>query len=304
VADIREQAAVLALAHATSGPWHRTAALIEAVGSAVRIVERQWDGFEDVDRREAEELVGRLEPKLVDSYRFLIAGLAQSRVRTVTILDEDYPANLRDVFNRPPLLFIKGDLRPDDERAVAVVGTRNPSKRGLDEASRLATDLAHLGVTVLSGLARGIDSAAHRATLQAGGRTIAVMGAGITHRIYPPENDMLAAEIQEHGALVSQFWPDSPPIHYHFPMRNVVMSGMAAGTVVIEAGPTSGAKMQARLALEHGKRLFLVDSLVMAQSWARTYAQHPATVVVRSVSEITETIDRLTRPAKQLSLGS
>lgn len=303
VRDVREQAAVLALANATTGQWHRTAALIEAAGSAVRLTERDWSGFERVDRDHAEELVGRLKPDAIATFARLILQLGREGVLTITVLDPDYPTNLRDVYNRPPMLFIRGELLAQDERAVAVVGTRKPSEAGLDQARRLASELARRGVTVLSGLARGIDSAAHQAALEAGGRTIAVMGAGIAHRIYPPENEGLAARIQEHGALVSQFWPDAPPIHYHFPMRNAVMSGMATGTVVIEAGPTSGAKLQARLALEHGKRLFLVDSLVMAQPWARRYAEHPATVVVRSVGEIIDTIDRLAHPAKQLSFG-
>jgi DNA processing protein len=155
---------------------------------------------------------------------------------------------------------------------------------------------------VLSGLARGVDTAAHEAAIKAAGRTIAVMGTGIL-QVYPRENVRLAEAIARQGALVSQFWPDAPPTPYSFPMRNAVMSGMAIGTAVIEAGPKSGAKGQARLALAHGKRLFLVESLVSAQEWARRYAEHPATIVVRSADEILPQVERLVSPARELSVS-
>jgi DNA processing protein len=156
-------------------------------------------------------------------------------------------------------------------------------------------------VTVLSGLARGIDATAHQAALDAGGRTVAVMGTGID-RIYPAEHQSLAEDIVRSGALVSQFWPDAPPTKVSFPLRNVVMSGMAIGTVVVEASETSGARMQARLALEHGKRLFLVGSLVMHEDWAKRYAARPGTMAVDSVEDILDVLVAMGRPAKQLTL--
>ena len=128
------------------------------------------------------------------------------------------------------------------------------------------------------------------------------MGTGI-ERIYPSENEGLADEIRRNGALVSQFWPDAPPTRKSFPMRYVVTSGMAVGTVVVEAGPTSGAKMQARLALDHQKRLFLVESLVLHEEWAQRYASDSATTVVRSVTDILQVLVDLARPAKQLTFG-
>jgi DNA processing protein len=127
-------------------------------------------------------------------------------------------------------------------------------------------------VTVVSGLARGIDTAAHSGALAAGGRTIAVVGTGIT-RTYPNENTQLCEEIAASGAVVSQFWPSAPPASYTFPKRNVTMSGIAQGTAVIDASATSGAKMQARYALEHGKKVFLLSSLVKRYEWAERYAQ-------------------------------
>ncbi|MBA3736660.1 MAG: DNA-protecting protein DprA [Actinobacteria bacterium] len=231
-----------------------------------------------------------------------IAQLEKEGVSLVTVLDEAYPTNLRLVYNRPPFLFVRGALRQEDERAVAVVGTRNASAEGRQQADRLARDLARAGVTVLSGLALGIDGAAHEATLDVGGRTVAVLGTGI-RRTYPRGHSDLARRIVEAGgALVSQFWPDAPPTKWSFPMRNVTMSGMAIGTVVVEASKTSGAKMQARLALEHEKRLFLVESLVMHEPWARRYAEKPGATVVQDVDDVLATLDAELRPVSQLSL--
>ena len=156
----------------------------------------------------------------------------------------------------------------------------------------------------MSGLARGIDGAAHSAALAAEGRTVAVLGTGID-RVYPPEHEHLAQRIvaSGRGALVSQFWPTAPPTRYSFPMRNVVMSGMAVGTVVIEAGRTSGAKLQARYALDHEKRLFLVKSLVLREEWAQQTAKHPLTTVVESAEDVLDVLVELAQPIEQLTLG-
>ena len=202
--------------------------------------------------------------------------------RLTTVIDDDYPLNLRAIFNPPPFLFYKGFLmQEEDVRSVAVVGTRNPTPQGRQRARTLARMLAESGVTVLSGLAMGIDTAAHEGALAAKARTVAVTGTGIL-RMYPKENEALAEEIAAAGAVVSQFWPMAPPSSHSFPRRNITMSGMGQGTVVVEASATSGAKMQARLALEHGKKVFLLKSLVRDYSWARTYLGRGATEVSSS----------------------
>lgn len=296
-----ERAAVLALVAATQGEWYRTATLIEYAGSAVRIVRQEWTGFEPFDVSQTAELAERVTPDTLRRYEALIQDYQSRGVHVITVLDDGYPLNLRQVYNRPPFLFVRGDLLDQDNRAVAVVGTRRPSERGLGEAARLSAELARSGVTVLSGLALGIDTAVHRAALDSEGRTVAVMGTGID-RIYPGDNEDLATTILGSGALVSQFWPDAPPTKYSFPMRNVVMSGMAAGTVVVEASATSGAKMQARLALDHGKRLFLVRSLVMQEEWALRYAKRPGATVVESVDDILDVLIALASPTEQLTL--
>jgi DNA processing protein len=300
--SVSERAAVLALVAATSGEWYRTAALIEDAGSALRLVRGDLGEFEAFDRDEAAAISGRVKDEDLSRYELMISEYESRGVRVITVLDRDYPTNLRHVYNRPPFLFVRGDLSEVDNRSIAVVGTREASDAGLDQATRLARGLSVNGVTVLSGLARGIDSAAHRSALASGGRTVAVMGTGID-RMYPKENSALAEEILTSGALVSQFWPTAPPTRFSFPLRNVVMSGMAIGTVVVEAGATSGARLQARHALEHGKRLFLVRSLVLHEEWARRYAERKGTMVIDSVDEVLDVLVELARPAVQLTLA-
>jgi DNA processing protein len=203
----------------------------------------------------------------------------------VTVLDAEYPRTLRLIFNLPPFLFVQGTIREVDLRSVAVVGTRRATDLGIRRAVSMARQLVAAGVTVVSGLARGIDTAAHTAALEADGRTIAVIGTGIT-QCYPKENRALADRIAKAGAVVSQFWPSAHPATWTFPRRNVTMSGIAQGTVVIEASATSGAKMQARLALQHGKKLFLLRSLVDTYPWAAKYATQRGAYVVEDVAGV------------------
>jgi DNA processing protein len=251
---------------------------------------------------EARALLARLTPEVIDDAAARVEReLAAAEVvgaRLVSVLDDAYPANLRLIPNLPPFLFVRGELLPDDARAVAVVGTRKPSPDGLRRAAHMARLLSESGVTVVSGLATGIDTAAHRAALQAGGRTIAVLGTGIT-KCYPWENAELAEQITGAGALVSQFWPTTGPATYTFPRRNVVTSGISQGTVVIEASATSGAKMQARLALQHGKRVFLIRTLVTEQPWARGYVERGAI----EVAEVGDVISHLA-PAERVAQAS
>jgi DNA processing protein len=217
----------------------------------------------------------------------------QTGARLVTVLDADYPSNLLLVPDLPPFLFIRGHVTEDDLRSVAVVGTRAVSDIGLSRARRMARELVEQAVTVTSGLAKGVDTAAHTAALDAGGRTIAVIGTGVT-RCYPAENRALAERIVDAGAIVSQFWPTRSPGRDTFPRRNRVTSGISQGTVVIEASSTSGAKMQARLASEHGKRVWLVQSLVTDQAWARAMVTEGR---AREITSARDVIEDLRAPA-------
>jgi DNA processing protein len=195
------------------------------------------------------------------------------------------------IHQRPPVLFLCGAGDARDAASVAVVGTRKASPQGLDQARDLAAGLAARGVAVISGLAAGIDTAAHTTALASGGRTVAVIGTGID-RAYPAQNAALQEEIAAKGLLISQFLPGSPPTKTSFPMRNAVMSGYALATVVIEAAYQSGARMQARLALQHGRHVFLMRSL-MQHDWARDYAERPAVTVVDNAQQVFEGLQRL-----------
>lgn len=214
-----------------------------------------------------------------------------------TVLDEDFPLNLRFIHNLPPFIFYRGDLDENaDARSVAVVGTRDASEEGTETALEISSELASQSITVTSGLARGIDTTAHNAALDAGGRTISVFGTGIT-KVSPVGNRELAERIvDEGGMLVSQFFPSAPGAQWTFGKRNEVTSGISQATVVVEASRTSGARMQARLAFEHGKRVFLFQPLVEREEWAhRMVTQRKASLVANTeeiVSQILEP-DRL-----------
>lgn len=199
-----------------------------------------------------------------------LAAAAAAGAQLTTALDTDYPANLRMVPDAPPFLFHRGHLDISDARSIAVVGTREATADGRARAARMARGLSDAGIVVVSGLARGIDTVAHTTALDRSQRTVAVIGAGIATKIYPPENTPLAERIiNSGGAIVSQFWPTDPPDQWRFPARNITMSGYTQGTVVIEASSTSGAKLQAQAARRHAKTVFLLRSLATAQPWAR-----------------------------------
>jgi DNA processing protein len=273
-------AALVALLRTGKRPWNVYAGMVEEAGDAFQILEQEQGllAQEQADRAGAE-----------------IARWDAEGMRLLTVLDHDYPENLRAVHDRPPLIFVAGRLKPRDARSIAVVGSRQASRQGQARARELAEHLAHKGYTVVSGLAAGIDAAAHTGTLDAGGRTVAVIGTGLRHS-YPPANAQLQRAIAAEAAVVSQFWPDAPPTRRTFPMRNAVMSGLALATVVVEASHTSGSRMQARLALGHGRPVFLPEPLVRAQPWAKELSARPGVHVVKTPVEITDVIGRLTEP--------
>jgi len=177
----------------------------------------------------------------------------------LTFWDAEYPEHLKRIYDPPPFLFLGGSLLPRDAAAVAVVGTRSPTAYGLRIAERFAMELAAKGITIVSGLARGIDTAAHGAALKAAGRTVAVIGSGIDN-IYPTENSGLAHRLAANGALMSEFIMGTKPDATNFPQRNRIISGMSLGTVVVETGVEGGAMITARLALDQNREVFAVPS--------------------------------------------
>jgi DNA processing protein len=181
-------------------------------------------------------------------------------ISIVTFQDELYPAKLLQIYDRPAFFYTQGKLLGDDIN-IAVVGSRLASTYGKYTTERISRELAALGVTVVSGMARGIDSAAHRGALAAHGRTIAVLGSGLDI-VYPPENKKLFAAIIEHGAVVSEFPLGTEPLAFNFPTRNRIISGMSYGVVVVEAGEKSGSLITAKLALEQGREVFAVPGSI------------------------------------------
>lgn len=218
----------------------------------------------------------------------------------LTAADPDYPENLRVVENRPPVLFVAGRLSLGaDRRSVAVIGTRQPSGRGRVLAREVALALASAGRVVVSGLAAGIDAEVHRAVLGLGdgsrgegreggerGRTLAVIGTGLAHA-YPPENAGLQAQIARSGAVISQFWPEAPPSRGSFPARNAVMSGIALGSVIVEASEHSGTRIQARHALAQGRVVVLMPP-ALKSVWARELAEQPGVVVAGDAADVVD----------------
>jgi len=189
--------------------------------------------------------------------------LQTQNIQVLTWVDDNYPIRLRDIDNAPPVLYLRGSIETNDEWAVAIVGTRRITPYGRQVAERIATQLANNGITVVSGLALGVDTVAHQSSLDAGGRTLAILGSGVD-RLYPPQNRSLAEKVIEKGALISDYAPGTPPEGSNFPPRNRIISGLSLATVVVEAGVKSGALITADFALEQGREVFAVPGNVFA----------------------------------------
>lgn len=221
---------------------------------------------------QAHLLAAGLSPKIAQNLAQLRTAVDLSRIqaqlehlqaRALTWEDADYPSRLRQIDQPPPVLYLRGELTPADEWAVALVGTRRVTSYGRQVTEHLAAALVQHGITIVSGLARGVDSVAHQAALDAGGRTIAVLGHGID-RIYPPENQRLAERILERGALISDYPLGTQPEAANFPPRNRIISGLSLAIVVVEAGRQSGALITADFAVEQNREVFAVPGNIFA----------------------------------------
>lgn len=248
------------------GSLARDARQIDLIGGPRAALERHLGLFAD----EAEQAASAA-----------LDGWERAGVIALSYRDARYPVPLRGLEPRPPLLFARGALSACDGSGVSVIGTRQPTAAGRRTAAAVAEALVGVGAPVISGLAIGIDTAAHRAALAAGGISVAVLGNGVD-RVYPPAN----AELQRrlHG-LISPFWPRQAPDRATFPVRNALMSGLTRATVVIEAGDRSGARIQARHALAQGRRLVLMSG-VLENDWARHLARHTLARVIEGTADL------------------
>ncbi|MBI4187774.1 MAG: DNA-protecting protein DprA [Chloroflexi bacterium] len=222
-------------------------------------------------------------------------------VTVLTWHDPDYPSRLKEIYDYPPLLYIRGSLLPEDEWSLAVVGTRRATVYGRQVTEELVTDLARNKITIASGLAKGIDSVAHHSALEAGGRTIAVFACGLDS-VYPPENAELARRIMQQGALISEYPLGTRPRAENFPRRNRILSGLSLGVLVTEAGETSGAMITARMALEQNREVFAIPgSILSPASNGTNHLIQDGAKLVRDYTDILEELN-LTAVAHQIEM--
>jgi DNA processing protein len=208
----------------------------------------------------------------------------QAGVKIIPFSSTSYPTRLRTIADPPPYLYVKGEIRAEDDKAVAVIGTRSASHYGRRVAGDLCRGLASLGFTVISGMARGIDGVAHDSALNAGGRTIAVLGSGVD-RAYPPEHQNLYHRISQNGAVISELPIGARPLAFNFPARNRLISGLAIGVVVVEATEKSGSLITAALAVEQGREVFAVPGEVGS---SRSRGAHR---LIRQGAKLVETVE-------------
>ena len=211
---------------------------------------------------------------------------ANSGYRTLSFLDADYPGQLRSIHEMPLLLWTQGLLQSDN-RAVSVVGTRKPEPWALNYVDLLVRGLSGKGISIISGLAEGIDTRAHQAALQSGIRTVAILGNGLDTS-YPKSNMQLQQEISKSGLLISQFKPNFKPTQFSFPMRNAIMSGYSSVSVIVQAGENSGTRIQGRVAVGHGRSVILSSQVARSTQWGAQLAEKPGVFVAKNVDEAIE----------------
>ncbi|MFN0159463.1 MAG: DNA-processing protein DprA [Bacteroidota bacterium] len=207
--------------------------------------------------------------------------------RTVTFWDKHYPENLKKIYDPPPVLFLRGSFQEEDKYSIAIVGTRTPTPYGTHLAEKFAAELARYGIPIISGLARGIDTVAHAATVKSGGRTIAVIGSGIDV-IYPPENKTLVDRILPEGAIVSEYVMGTKPDAGNFPRRNRIISGIALGTLIVETGVDGGAMITAATALDQNRDVFAIPAAISEKrsSGTNLLLKQGKATLVESVDDI------------------
>ena len=295
----REMLCRLWLQNADAASWNAVRKLLRRYGSA----EKVWDAFSPDMRKELSE----------KGFMQLSDFRSRGRDRQLMELDREnvhvvfdsmacFPNRLRSIPDAPDILFVKGKLPPEDMPAVAIVGSRHDTRYGREQTLRIARELAEKGVVIVSGLARGIDTAAHEGALQAGGKTIAILGNGI-RSVYPPENKDLARRILDQGgALISEFAPDSEPLPFHFPIRNRLIAGFSDALLLIEARHRSGTASTVNHALNQGKEVFALPGNVGAPG-----SELPLQLIKEGANLCTEGMDILlhmgwTYREKQLTL--
>lgn len=285
--------------------WNAIASEVAMLGSALQL----WEQLHLPMTVMAEDVLAFEGVPVPDDDSDLVLMQALNTVRSwedspdfdvMTVLDDGYPDALREIHQLPPFLFTKGHIRAD-EVGVSVVGTRNPTSRGSSIAENIAKGLVERGISVISGLAKGIDAAAHEATLSAHGRPIGVIGTGI-NRVYPTAHRGLHDRVAAAGALVSQFFPEAGPTKQSFPMRNTTMSALGRASIVVEAGEHSGTRGQARVAVEHGRPVILTDLVVQATDWGKALQHRPGVYVAGGTAEVMSIVEQIVHERRSRSV--
>ncbi|MCE9544239.1 MAG: DNA-processing protein DprA [Planctomycetia bacterium] len=273
--------------------------LLEVFGTPAAVLDAPTSRLRDVQG------VGPKLSRLIAAARTSIdaaAELALCRQHGLRILipaDPDYPRMLHEIHDPPGVLFMRGDLKPADMLSVAIVGSRHATHYGTTQAERLAGSLARAGLTIVSGLARGIDAAAHRGAIEAGGRTLAVLGGGILN-IYPPEHGGLADQVAAQGALLSESPPRAVPMAGSFPQRNRIVTGMSLGVIVVEATERSGALISARHAMEQGREVFAVPGRIDSRTSRGCHALiRDGAKLIESAADVLEELGPLVAQAER-----
>ncbi len=265
--------------------------LVKHFGSAENVYQCSFSELMDsgiIREQTAKSVTENRDIEKINEY-FRIAK--DNGIKVYTIFENEYPENLKNIYDPPPVLYVKGELLKEDSLAVGIVGSRKASDYGLKMAHRIASRLAEAGIVIVSGMALGIDSAAHRGALAAKGRTIAVFACGLNH-VYPASNYRLSQEIQKNGAVISEYPFDTVAFPAQFPARNRIISGMSLGVIVVEAGEKSGSLITADFALEQGREVFAVPGNITSPNSKGTneLIKNGAKLVSR-IEDITEELN-------------
>ncbi len=275
--------------------------LLDLFGSPERVLAASRSELQGVDGLNQPLIASLISWESVVDLQQELDWMREFGATAVTLEDENYPSLLREIHDPPTVLYVWGQLGPSDHHAIGVVGSRRTSYYGLECAKKFSYQIAYAGLTVVSGLAAGIDTAAHKGALAAKGRTIAVLGAGLRH-LYPPENRPLAEKIAESGAVVSEFPMDTTPDRQTFPMRNRIISGWGSGLLVVEAGLNSGALISASQAADQGRNLYAIPGQIdRPTSHGSNRLIQQGAKLVMSVDDILEDLQTLFPRAPELS---
>ncbi|NWF98864.1 MAG: DNA-protecting protein DprA [Nitrospirae bacterium] len=223
---------------------------------------KDLSAIDGITQKAAKKITSFSEWDIVEKY---IDIISEKNIKTICLNDSDYPVLLKETSDAPVVLFIRGDIMPNDRFSLAIVGSRKMTSYGALVAERFSEELSSAGMTIVSGMARGIDSVAHRGAIKANGRTIAVLGSGVDV-VYPPENKNLFEKIIEHGCIMSEFLPGTGPDKENFPKRNRIISGLSLGVLVVEAVSDSGALITAKFANDYGREVFAIPGAITSKN--------------------------------------